>query len=273
MISQPRLCTFMYPLVMLLLGLVATSPIPLGAQSSGSTQVSEILGNLRERFSRIEDYQVDLKVSLDLPMLRMPRKEMTFTFKQPDKIRLKARGFAMVPRRGMFLSPDSLLADLEDLYVAGDTILNGHPCLILQGAQEGPDDLTLAAQVFIDRELWLVRGVTTFMENNQVFHLQTEYVEVAPGIHLPRETHLRFQLSENFLRARHFDPDEPQLPLPESEEMADVAEAKRDYLFGVNNARPEGKVIVGEASIVFSNYRVNHSIPDSYFEADDPPPD
>ncbi len=221
-------------------------PLPLAAQTGDSAQVAEILQNLRERFSRIEDYRVDLKVSLEMPGLRMPWKKMTLTFKQPDKTRLEARGFAMVPRRGLALSPDSLFQKLRDLTMAGDTLLDGRSCYILHGLEEGPANQTFLAEMIVDRKLWLVRCITTYLEDHEVFRLRTEYVEVAPGIHMPAETNLRFQLNERFLRGRRghedfFDPDVPKPVLDDGQDM------------------------VGEASIIFSNYRVNHGIPDEVF--------
>ena len=235
------------PLLLLLL----LPPLPLAAQAGDSAQVAEILQNLRERFSRIEDYRVDLKVSLEMPGLRMPRKKMTLTFKQPDKTRLEARGFAVVPRRGLALSPDSLFQKLRDLTMAGDTLLDGHSCYILRGLEEEPDNQTFLAEMIVDRELWLVRCITTYLEDHEVFRLRTEYVEVAPGIHMPAETNLRFQINERFLRGRRghedfFDPDVPKPVLDDGQDM------------------------VGEASIIFSNYRVNHGIPDEVFVMEEP---
>ncbi|UCH62852.1 MAG: hypothetical protein JSU77_13895 [Fidelibacterota bacterium] len=230
-------------LPLLLPFLLLLSP-PLAAQRWNANQV---LDSLRTRFNRIEDYQVDIQVSLDMPMLRMPRKKMTFTFKQPDKTSLEARGFAMVPRRGLVLSPDSLFKNLHDLTLIGDTLLNRDPCLILRGLEEGPDDMTLRADVIVDRKLWLVRIITTYLENNEAFRLQTEYVEAAPGIYMPTETHLRFQLNESFIQGgrrdqRSYDPD--------------IQEPVFD-----NNGD-----LIGEAAIIFTNYRVNQGIPDNFFQ-------
>ncbi|MFC1543552.1 hypothetical protein ACFL4K_03315 [Candidatus Neomarinimicrobiota bacterium] len=150
-------------------------PLLITAQTDDPNpdRVADILHNLRVQFNRVQDYQVDLRVSLDMPVLRMPRKKMTFSFKQPDKIRLEAVGFAMVPRRGLALSPDSLLQNLRNLELVGDTLLDGHNCLILQGVEEGPDGMRFRADVFVDQDLWLVRAVTTYLENHEVLHLAT----------------------------------------------------------------------------------------------------
>jgi len=229
--------------------LLLLSPLLLTAQTWDAHQV---LDSLRARFNRVEDYQVDLQVSLDMPMLRMPRKKMTFTFKQPDKTHLKARGFAMVPRRGLVLSPDSLFQKLQDLTMVGDTLLNGQACLILRGFEKGPGGLTLMADVIVDRKLWLVRGITTHLEDHEVFRLRIEYVEVAPGLHMPAETRLRFQINERFIRgrSRNHQSYDPDIQVP---------------------ALDEGGDMIGEASIVFTNYRVNHGIPDEFFREEEKP--
>ncbi|UCH10952.1 MAG: hypothetical protein JSU61_03435 [Fidelibacterota bacterium] len=235
--------------IALILLLVALAPFSGSAQDRNAIDVEEILNHLRDRFNRIQDYQVDLQVSLDMPMLRMPRKNMTFSFKQPDLTRLEARGFAMVPRRGLALSPDSLLQSLHDLELAGDTLIDGHLCAILQGREQGLDDLDLQARLFVDRNLWLLRGLSTYLDDEEIFRLRTEYQEVAPDIYMPSLTQLRFQVNERFLRGRrfrneHFDPDIPEPVLP------------------------EGQDLTGEAAITFNNYRINLGLPDSYFQED-----
>ena len=200
---------------------------------------------------RIEDYQVDLQVSLDVPRLRMPRKKMTFTFKQPDKVHLKATGFAMVPRRALALSPDSILQELQNLTIAGDTLLDGRVCLILRGVEKGPENMTLTADVFVDHELWLLRGITTYLEKNVLFRLETDYVEVAPGIHMPRETNLHFRIDERFIGAQSREPGSYDPDIQEPEFFNDL------------------KDMTGEASIVFSSYRVNMGIPDEFFSEEE----
>jgi hypothetical protein len=218
--------------------------------------VNEILQNLRDRFQRIQDYQVELEVSLDMPKLRMPRKRMTLTFKQPDKTRLEAKGFAMVPRRGLALAPDSLLKEIQRLTVRGDTIFDGHPCHILRGSMVESDEKAIKADILVDSNIWVLRGMVTLLDTTEIMQLVIDYVETAPGIYLPSETRMHFQLSEGFIQSntrhgRSFDPDDPDDP--------DITESS---FF-------DDEEIEGSATIRFSRYRVNHGVPDSYFEDPD----
>ena len=230
------------------LALLLLATLAFAAQTDSSHQIeaAEIIENLRTSFNRIEDYQVDLQVSLDMPVLRMPRKKMTLYFKQPDLTKLEAVGFAIVPRRGLALSPDSLFEQLQDLSVAGDTLVNGRSCYLLQGLEEGPANSMLLVNIAVDRELWLVRSITAYIGDYEALRMETEYTEVAPDIHLPLETNLSFQIGDRFLEgptpgSQSNDPDIQGFTLNGLEEMT------------------------GEASIVFSNYRVNMGIPDEFF--------
>lgn len=228
------------------LSLLASFLFAAQTDSSRQIEAAEIIRNLRTSFNRIEDYQVELEVSLDIPVLRMPRKKMTFYFKQPDRTKLEAVGFAMVPRRGLALSPDSLFEQLQDLSIVGDTVVSGRSCYILQGLEEGPANQVLLVKIAVDQELWLVRRITAYMGEYEALRMETEYVEVAPEIHLPQETHLSFQINERFVggqsqNPQSNDPDIQGFTLNGLEEMT------------------------GEASIVFSNYRVNMGISDEFF--------
>ncbi|MFC1547788.1 hypothetical protein ACFL5M_04605 [Candidatus Neomarinimicrobiota bacterium] len=222
----------------------------LCAQTNDSVEVIQIIQNLRDRFQLIHDYRVELEVSLDMPKLRMPRKRMTLTFKQPDKTRLEAKGFAMVPRRGLALAPDSLLKEIHHLTVIGDTLFNGYRCRILRGREEVLEEGSLIANIMVDNNIWVLRGITTFMDTTRIMQLVIDYVETAPGIFLPSQTRMNFKLDERFLRnrTRHGGPYDPDLPGP---------------------SLPEDDAMEGSASIQFSHYQVNFGVPDSYFEDSD----
>lgn len=230
--------------------IVALLPLMSGrlpAETDGTIEVADVLQHLRDRFQLVQDYQVDLEVSLDMPKLRMPRKRMTLTFKQPDKTQLEAKGFAMVPRRGLALSPDSLLKGMQQLQIGGDTVFNGHPCIVLQGSERTMDEMTMRVDILVDPELWVLRGITTFLDTVQVMRLVIDYTEPAPGIFLPNQTLMHFKIGESFLRSRArqrgpYGPDLPEPPL-------DV------------NGDSEGRAVIR-----FTNYQVNRGLPDSFFQ-------
>ncbi len=230
------------PLFCLFARLAAQTPVDAGSVVT----VSTVRDSLRARFALIQDYQVDLKVRLKMPRMRLPRKRMTLSFKQPDKLALKARGFAMVPRRGLLLSPDSLLAGLGELRLAGDTLVEGRPVLVLRGQSE-IEGQPLWAEVLVDRQRWVILGAASYSDTLELLRLNTDFEEVTAGIFLPVRTTIHFNFDERFIQRL------PHTP------------RRRRKHRGGDEHQPHQGTGAGEAVIEFSNYRVNQGLPDELF--------
>lgn len=222
----------------------------LAAQAPGDAgsvvTVSTVRDSLRAQFARIQDYQVDLKVRLKMPRMRLPRKRMTLSFKQPDKLALKARGFAMVPRRGLMLSPDSLLAGLGELRLVGDTLVAGRPVWVLRGESE-IEGQPLRTEVLVDRQRWVILGAVSYSDTLELLRLNTDFEEVAAGIFLPVRTTIHFNFDERFIQRLPHGP------------------RRRRKHRGGDDHQPQEGPGAGEAVIEFSNYRVNRGLPDELF--------
>ncbi len=216
----------------------------------------QVLDQLRAQFEQVEDYQVSITVRLKMPGIRMPRKKMTLSFKQPNMVRLKTRGFAMVPRRGLAFSPDSLLGDLIDVSVA-DTILKETRLLTLRGRLPiGDDDeqMLVHALVFVDPGRWVITRMTTRVDGNDLFTMATIYTEPVEGIFLPEETTLTFRGMEDMLGGRRGSP------------FRRGGGRSRNRDESVADSSAVSIVEIGEAVIQFKKYKVNQGIADSFFE-------
>ncbi len=246
-------------LALLLAGTLSASgqdPETAASQPALSPAVSRVLDSLRSQFARVEDYQVQLRVTLDFPRLRMRPKRMTFSFRQPDQISLKARGFAIVPRNGIFMSPDTLLGNLQNVELVSAPAGAGCPCLVIRGEKEMAGDLRLVTEITVDTTRWVVRDIRTRVDGEEVLRVAIDHGESAPGIFLPTETRVKFNIGAALMRAggRHnrgagrelTGPDLPQAGMP-PDRSPEIPRA-------------------GEAVITFSKYRINTGLPDALFE-------
>ncbi len=206
-----------------------------------------VLDSLRGRLDGIEDYQVNIVARFKMPRFRMPRKKMTLAFKQPDKFHLKARGFAAVPRMGVFLDPDSLLARLQGLRVVPDTTVDGERFLALQGTREGEEGKLLLVTALVDTSRWVIRRMLSYTDTTQVVDLKIEYQVIGEWI-MPTQTDLRIDFGElvPLDRREHFGPGHASAKWRE-------------------NGRQAG---IGEVHVRFSDYRINTGLPDSLFESE-----
>ncbi len=78
--------------------------------AAGQTKEPEkILNNVVDNFSKIHDYKVDVEIKIDVSFLKVPDTKAKIYFKQPDKTHIESRGFALLPKGAMDISPSSLL--------------------------------------------------------------------------------------------------------------------------------------------------------------------
>ena len=79
-----------------------------------------IIKKTDDQFREINNYQVDMVISIAIPAFRMPKKKYKVYFKQPDKIKVKSRGFGLLPKTGMFTSPLENFSNLSNIRFSKD---------------------------------------------------------------------------------------------------------------------------------------------------------
>ena len=134
---------------------------------------TSIIEKTEKKFRSIEDYQVKMFIAIDIPAFRMPKKKYTVFFKQPDKVKIKSRGFGLLPRTGMFTSPSDNFDNLTDVEVYDHNWKIKDDEIVLRGnlivdslAITMPNDyakLTFkpTVDVTIDTSQWVITGVVT----------------------------------------------------------------------------------------------------------------
>ena len=97
----------------------------------GQITVEAIIDSVHSRFNLIQDYSVQIKLTVDMDKFRMPRKRINVYFKQPDKLKIESDGFAIVPRQGV--SVPVILDSLKALTLIGDEVIINRPCWVIKG--------------------------------------------------------------------------------------------------------------------------------------------
>ncbi|MBT7524121.1 MAG: hypothetical protein HN653_00445, partial [Candidatus Marinimicrobia bacterium] len=79
--------------------------LPITAQN---TELLEIQKKIIKEFSKIDDYKVDINVKINMTGFRMPKKKIKMFFKKPNKLNIKTKGFAIIPKNGINNNPNDL---------------------------------------------------------------------------------------------------------------------------------------------------------------------
>ena len=124
--------------LLLCAGAAGQSPLPRG---------EEVLDRLAAGFEGIEDYTVSMDVVADIDRLKVPPMKVTMYWKRPDRVHFDAEGFALLPREGVALNPETLRTRFTPTAVSRDT-LDGRE--VLRVTLKPKSDRTGLREFFLD---------------------------------------------------------------------------------------------------------------------------
>jgi outer membrane lipoprotein-sorting protein len=204
---------------------------------------NKLLNRIVEKFNRVNDYEVDLSVKLDFEMIKVPDSKAKIFFKQPDKIKIDSKGFAMIPKQSTNFSPTQFLkGDFTSLYVRSEIIGNRKLDVIKIIPDSDSTDVILST-LWIDDKEQVIRKVETTGKRSGTIHIFIDYDGNIFG--LPSQIKFEFNLGNIQV------PEDPRQQKEKSED---------------ENKPRSRRQLSGSVIISYSNYIVNQGIDDSLFE-------
>ena len=228
--------------------------------------IEKISDNVISQFDKIEDYQVDLKISVKMTGFRMPNKKIRLYYKRPDKMKMETRGFAILPKTGVDGNPNEFLDMLKQVTSIKRTIHNNRPFFRIKG-KVNQDSLkipitvkkneipNITMEVLVDAKEWVITEVGVFLDLENVFSFNTNYIEVNK-VMVPERSVFNIGIKgiSRWSTQNPFDFGGPGSNRQDFERIAKNA--------GYDPLKDE---FVGEMILTFSNYTVNKGIDDSLF--------
>ena len=204
-----------------------------------------ILKKVLDEFNKVQDYEVNVNIKVDVNFLKMPDTEAKIYFKQPDKVHFESETFALLPREGFDFSPSALLKKkYTAFYVRQDSIENVKVS-VLKVIPLGETDDVILSTLWIDQSKNVIRKIETTTKTNGTFGIELKYDHTNVNYPLPSKMIFSFNV------------DKMNIPMGFSGDMSpESKEKKKD-----NKSTTTGKVYVS-----YSNYKVNIGIPDKIFE-------
>jgi len=212
--------------------------------SPQSTDPDEILDGVKEAFTKIEDYEVDIRVIIDVDFLKVPDSEAKLYFKQPNKIHVESEKFALLPRQGLDFSPLGLLSGkYTALYEREDTIRN-IPTSVVKIIPLGNDGDIILSTFWVDQSRNLIIRVESTKKPTGTFTIDFTYEKYDDYYELPSKMEFTFTV-DRMMFPRGMDG------------QADDEDS---------NYKSDSKT--GKVYITYTNYEVNQGLPDELFETE-----
>lgn len=219
--------------------------IMLVSISAQVQNADEILYEVKEKFNKIKDYEVDVKISVDVNFLKVPEAKAKIYFKQPDLVKLDSEGFALLPKEGVNFSPIKLLNENYTAIYIKEEILNNHKVDVVKVIPSNDSSGVVLSTLWIDAEGHYIRKVETTTKSNGTLKMDLNYLDDDKW-GLPKEIIFSFNVSD------------VQLPAAFSGEIGGNQEEK--------SRKKMGESMSGKVTLTYSDYRVNIGLQDSFFE-------
>ena len=225
------------------------------------TELEEIKNNIITQFSKIDDYQVDINIKINMTGFRMPKKKIKMFFKKPDKLNIKTNGFAIIPKTGINNNPNELFEMFNYITEVNRTIRNNKQFYFITGIVN-PDSIDIPIKNFqsenanitmsllIDAKEWIITEVDIILDKEKIFSIKTDYINI-DNIMVPEKTNLSIGIKEISRIKNNFNNDL-------------LFNSDNDFIkaSGLNLKNDEFK---GEISLEFSNYIIIQGIDDNLF--------
>ena len=218
-----------------------------------------IIKKTDDQFREINNYQVDMVISIAIPAFRMPKKKYKVYFKQPDKIKVKSRGFGLLPKTGMFTSPLENFSNLSNIRFSKDFSRTNPNEIMLVGdlvldslALDVPNEyarLTFkpTVDVKVDTQNWVITQVLTKIDTVKIMEINNFYDVVDDSFYMPIRSTVEYYVKDARL-SKWINKD-------------------IGTIMGNNhNINIESDMVKGLISVNYAKYRVNRGIKDSIFE-------
>jgi hypothetical protein len=228
--------------------LVKITLLVISILSSSYSQTNDpdfILKKVLDTFNKVQDYEVNVNIKVDVDFLKVPETEAKIYFKQPDKVHFESATFALLPREGFDFSPSTLLKKKYTAFYERVDTIDDFRTAVVKVIPLGETDDVILSTLWIDQSKNVIRKVESTTKTKGTFGIELKYDQANFKYPLPSVMIFSFNI------------DKTNIPMGFSGDMSpESKERKKD-----NKPTTAGKVYVS-----YSNYKVNAGIPDKIFE-------
>tara|TARA_B100000945_G_C20424862_1_gene619920 strand:- start:2864 stop:3601 length:738 start_codon:yes stop_codon:yes gene_type:complete len=213
-----------------------------------------------EQFNLVNDYQVDMIIKLEIPAFRMPKKEYKVYYKRPNKIRVKANGFGILPKTGLFTSPNDNFDNLKNIKLENSNNTQNIHNIMIKGdlivdslKLEMPNEYSRITfnpivEVEIDTLHWVITNVTTRLDTLKLFQINNYYQTYDSIYYMPYQSIVKYYVKDkklfNWL----------------NNDVGSII-GQEESLISTQNSIVEGKITVN-----YKKYNINKGINNKIFE-------
>ena len=204
---------------------------------------NELLKIIQTNFNKIKDYTVDIDIKIDVNFVDAPDSKAKLFFKQPNKVKIKSEGFALLPKQGLTFSPSELLTENYSAILIKSEIIDSFMVDVIKVIPLEDSSNILLSTLWVDPLYNVIRKIESVTKKMGTITIHLAYENGSTAI-LPSTAKFFFNTT-NSGHSTMF-------------KNSDVKESNKD----------KGN-ISGSVIITYSNYLLNQNLSDSLFVEED----
>ncbi len=203
---------------------------------------NQILKTALAKHERINDYQVNIEIELDVDFINMPVKHAVMYYKHPQKIKFESDEFIMLPQKGLNFSLRNILKRDFTAIITGYEYIDQRKHYIIKVIPLKKRADIVLSTIWLDTELFVISKVENNTRSDGSYTIDFSYG--ARSDILPSEMKVTFEV-------RHF-----KIPLKFIGRPIEIDK----------NKLKKGEGITGVVYLRYSDYKINVGLKDDFFE-------
>jgi len=210
---------------------------------SYSQDASEIAKSLLSEYNKINTFQSDISINIDISYLNSPEKIGKIYFKSPNTSKVDIEGFSMLPKQGTGNFIGELLKLKSTVISLGKENLNNKEYTHIKLIPNNSKDIVLV-DMFVDEDTKRVYKADITTKDNGTFYIEIDY-DNSMKFNLPSKVEIEFVV--------------PNFKMPK----AFVGPRDKSK---VDEMQKDGETTKGKVILKYWNYIVNKKIDESKFK-------
>lgn len=207
-----------------------------------SNDPNEIVQSVISKFNQVRDYEADIEIKVDVEFLKVPDAKAKLYFKQPDKVKLKSEGFALLPKDGIDFSPSSIIKGNYTAIFERIENLNGVETSVIKIVPINESTNIILSTVWIDNKNKIIRKVESTTKTQGTYTIELFY-----------DDNFRYPLPKQMIFSFNVD----KMNLPQTFTNTTPKSSKKRFKDGP---------VIGKVFVNYKNYQVNKNLSDKIFE-------
>lgn len=168
---------------------------------STAQKYDETLKRIASQYENIEDFSGKVQITADIPNLRMPVKTIKIFYKYPDKMKMKVKGFALLPKDGIlpFRYFNQMISDSSGA-VKNYTLMSEEKTMTTLAIADTTFSKNGRLLLILDNYLERIEKILLMNDGDTLTTLDFTYQNI-DGYWIPETTRFHFNLAKRIPRA------------------------------------------------------------------------